>query len=107
MKKPWENEERNLKKMDEIFGKGSREELANALTSDKMVERIEEISKTEEQFEVWEKTRTENKRKEREDRRLNVFWRRKSNSRRISKATMRPPGLKKRWCSGGTSTTEK
>ena len=41
-----------------------------------MAERIEELSKREEQYEVWEKMRLDAKKRQREDRRLNVFWRR-------------------------------
>ena len=41
-----------------------------------MIERIEEMSKTEEPFEIWENMRREAKRKQMEDRRLNVLWRR-------------------------------
>ena len=55
-----ENEKRrDWEKIDQIFGKGSREEIANALTSDKKVERIEEMPKTEEQFVVLEITMIE------------------------------------------------
>ena len=36
---------------------------------------IEEMSKREKQFAAWEKMRMECKKKQREDRRLNVFWR--------------------------------
>ena len=41
-----------------------------------IVKRIEDISKGEEQIDVWEETRREARKKQREDRRLNVFWRR-------------------------------
>ena len=34
----------------------------------------EEIAKREEQFDRWERRREEAKRKQREDRRLNIFW---------------------------------
>ena len=47
-----------------------------ATTMEKIVERIVEMSKREEQFEMWEQMRQEVKRKQREDKRLNVFWRR-------------------------------
>ena len=53
------------RKLDEIFGKGRHLEIATAETTNKVVERIEEMSKTEEQFEVWEKMRTKYKRKQR------------------------------------------
>ena len=39
------------------------------------MERIEELAKREQQFDEWEKMRSESKRRQREDRRLNVFWR--------------------------------
>ena len=63
------------RKLDENFGKGRHLEIATAETRNKIVERIEELSKREEQFEIWE-MRIEARRKRREDRRLNVFWRR-------------------------------
>ena len=40
------------------------------------MERIEEMSKTEQQFEEWERMRREAKKRQREDRRVNLFWRR-------------------------------
>ena len=64
------------KRLEEIFGRGSRQEIEKAATNEKIVERIEELSKREEQFEEWERMRRESKRKQREDRRLNLFWRR-------------------------------
>ena len=65
-----------MRRLEEIFGRGSSQEIENATTKEKIVERIEELSKREEQFEVWEKMRQEAKRRQREDRRLNLFWRR-------------------------------
>ena len=38
--------------------------------------RNEEMSKREEQFDEWEKMQQDSKRRQREDRRLNIFWRR-------------------------------
>ena len=64
-----------LKRLDEIFGKGSRQEVENVTTDKQIVEKIEEMSKREEQFDTWEQMRREAKRKQREDRRLNGFWR--------------------------------
>ena len=58
-----------------IFGKGSSKEIAEATTNQKIVERIEEMSKREVQFEEWEKMRREKKQRQRQDRRLNEFWR--------------------------------
>ena len=43
---------------------------------EKIVERIDDVSKTEQQFEEWETMRHEAKKRQREDRRLNLFWRR-------------------------------
>ena len=60
---------------EEIFGRGSRQEIENVTTKKKIIERLE-LSKMEEQFEVWEMMRQEAKRRQREDRRLNIFWRR-------------------------------
>ena len=69
------------RRLEKIFGKGSREEIAKATTDEKTVERVIELSRREEQFEVWEKMRTEAKRRQREDRRLDVFWRKNKSSR--------------------------
>ena len=63
----------NEGKLDEIVGKGSHQEVSRAMTNEKIAERIEELSRREEQFEKWETTRKEAKRKQREDRRLNLF----------------------------------
>ena len=63
-------------RIEEMFGKGSGQEIGNATTKEKIVERIEELSKREQQFDEWERMRTESKRRHREDRRLNLFWRR-------------------------------
>ena len=65
-----------VKRLEVIFGRGSGQAIAKAATTEKIVERIVEMSKADEQFEVWEKMRRESKRRQREDRRLNVFWRR-------------------------------
>ena len=46
------------------------------MTAEKIAERIEEMSKREEPIGEWEKMRGEAKRKQREDRLLNLFWRR-------------------------------
>ena len=59
-----------------IFGKGSHREIGNVTTREKMAERIAEMSKTEQRFEEWERMRREDKRRQRDDRRLNLFWRR-------------------------------
>ena len=40
------------------------------------MERVEEMSKRETQLEEWETMRKETKRRQREDRRLNLFWQR-------------------------------
>ena len=62
-------------KREEIFGKGSGQEIEKATTKEKIAERIEDLSRREEQFETWEKMRVEAKKRQREDRRLNLFWR--------------------------------
>ena len=62
--------------VDEIFGKGSHIEIGNVTTIEKMVEIIVEMSETEQQFEEWERLRREAKRRQSDNRRLNLFWRR-------------------------------
>ena len=64
------------RRLEEIFGQGSREEIEHARTNQEIAERIEEMAKREEQFTIWEKMRREAKMRQREDRRLNIFWRR-------------------------------
>ena len=61
------------RRLEGIFGKGAVQEIQKAITKETTIERIEEMSKTEEQFETWENMRMEAKRKQREDRRLNAF----------------------------------
>ena len=61
--------------LEAIFGKGSSKEIEGITTREKIAERIEEMSKTEQQFEEWERMRREAKKRQREDRRLNLFWR--------------------------------
>ena len=63
------------RRIESIFGKGSALEIGDATTK-KIVERIEELSKREQQLDKWEKMRQDAKRRQREDRRLNLFWRR-------------------------------
>ena len=65
--------ERNIEKM---FGKGCKEENEKVTTMEKIVERVEEMSKRETQLEEWETMRKEARRRQREDRRLYLFWRR-------------------------------
>ena len=64
-----------IRRLESIFGEGSGREIETATTREKVIERITEMSKAEEQFEEWERMRQEAKRKQREDRRLNLFWR--------------------------------
>ena len=64
-----------IRRLESIFGEGSGREIETATTREKVIERITEMSKVEEQFEEWERMRQEAKRKQREDRRLNLFWR--------------------------------
>ena len=75
IKQRWMRKEDIEKRLEEIFGRGSSQEIKKAATNEKIVERIEELSKREEQLEVWEKMRNESKRRQREDKRLNAFWR--------------------------------
>ena len=63
-------------RIEAIFGKGSAQEIGNATTKEKNVERIEELSKREQQLDEWERMRQDAKRRQREDRRFNLFWRR-------------------------------
>ena len=46
------------------------------MTNEKIVERMEDMAKREEQFEKCDTMKKEAKRKQREDRRLDLFWRR-------------------------------
>ena len=62
--------------IEDIFGRGSSQETEKAMAKEKIIQRIEEIAKREPQFDEWEKMRQDTKRKQREDRRLNIFWRR-------------------------------
>ena len=64
------------KRLEEIFGKGSRQEIEKAETNEKIAERIEEMAKREEHFIILERMRRETKVRQLEDRRLNTFWRR-------------------------------
>ena len=64
------------RRIEAIFGKGSAQEIGDATTKERIVERIEELSKREQQFEEWEKMRQDAKRRQMEDRRINLFWRR-------------------------------
>ena len=64
------------RRLEEIFGQGSREEIENARTNQEIAERIEEMAKREEQFTIWEKMRRKAMMRQREDRRQNIFWRR-------------------------------
>ena len=65
----------NQKRLEVKFCNGSRDEIRMTTTIEKTVERIVEMSKREEQFEMWEQMRLEAKRRQRENKRLNVFWR--------------------------------
>ena len=51
------------RRLEEIFGRGSRQEILKTTTNEKIVERIEEMSKREEQFEELEKMRHDAKRR--------------------------------------------
>ena len=64
------------KRLEKIFGVGNGQEIEKATSKEKIVERIEVMSRREAQFDEWEKMRQEAKRRQLEDRRLNIFWRR-------------------------------
>ena len=64
------------KRLETIFGIGSGQEIETATTKEKTVERIEELSKREQQLDEWERMKKEAKKRQREDRSLNLFWRR-------------------------------
>ena len=63
------------KRLEEIFGNGSSVEIEGVTTNEKIVERIRELSKREAQYLVREKMRLDARKRQREDRRLNLFWR--------------------------------
>ena len=63
------------KRLEEMFGNGSLDEIRTATTTEKIVERIVEMSKREEQFDMLEQMRQEAKRKQRENGRLILLWR--------------------------------
>ena len=44
-----------VKRLEQIFGNGSGKEIEKATTTEKIIQRIEEMSKREEQFTVWER----------------------------------------------------
>ena len=58
---------------EEIFGKRSHLEIENLTVREEIVERIMEMSKTEQQFEEWESMRREAKKRQIEDRRMKIF----------------------------------
>ena len=62
------------KSMEKILGEGSGREIEKATTEEKIVERNEDMSRRETQFNEKEKMREEAKKRQREDRRLNLFW---------------------------------
>ena len=66
--------EKRLRRKWEIFGKGSHHENSEITVRDKIAERIMEMSKTEQQFEEWERMKREAMKRQREDRRLNLLW---------------------------------
>ena len=94
------------RRIEEIFGKGSVQVIWNATRKEKIEERVEELSKREQQFDECERMRTESKRRQREDRRLNSSGGGRP-SLASSEAKKRPPIPKKRSTSGGASRTKK
>ena len=64
------------KSLEKIFGEGSSREVEKATSKEKVVELIEEMTKRETQLDEWEKMMQEVKKRQRDDRRLNLFRRR-------------------------------
>ena len=64
-----------VERLERIFGKGSGQEIETIHSNENIVERIEELSKREEQYEKWEMMRRDAKRRQRTDKRLNAIWR--------------------------------
>ena len=65
-------EEDISRRVEVIFGKGSWQEIEDGTTIE-TTERITEVSKREEKFDEWEEMRREAKKRQREERRLNIF----------------------------------
>ena len=51
------NKEDIERRLEEIFGEGSRQEIKNATTNEKIAERIEEMSRRENQLDILEEMR--------------------------------------------------
>ena len=92
-------------RLEEIFGKGNSQELEKTTPREKTIERISEESRREAKLDEWEKMRQEAK-KAGGGQKLNLFWRRNKAFPKIF-GEEETPKLKKRWSSGGTSTTKK
>ena len=101
------NQAEIMQRVEEMFGNGSGQENWNATTKEKIVERIEELSKREQQLDEWEMMRTEAKKRQREDRRLNLFWRKNRPSQSSLEEMKKLPMLKKRLTSGWRSATRR
>ena len=86
-----------MRRFEDIFGKGSGQEIENEATNESIVMRIEEVAKREAQFDEWEKMRHDAKRRQREDRRLNLFWRKTKPSPPNLEARQRLKILKRLW----------
>ena len=65
-----------MRRLEVIVGRGSGQEIENATKTENVVEKVVEMSKTDERMEEWEKTRQEAKMKPLVDRRHRIFWRR-------------------------------
>ena len=97
--------ERNIEKM---FGKGCKEEIEKVTTIEKIVERVEEMSKRETQLEEWETMRKESKRRQRERTEDSTSSGGGTRpSRRNLEEMKRLLVLKKHLSSGGGSTTRR
>ena len=101
------NKEEIEARIEAIFGKGSSQEIGNPTAKEKIVERIEELSKREQQLDEWEMMKQDAKRRQMDDRMLNLFWRRNKTFPAKFGEKKRPQILKKRSTSGGASTTKK
>lgn len=87
--------------------KGSGREIGNATSAEKFEERIEETSKREEQLEELERMRRGTKRKQREDGRLNIFWRKNKAFPTQFGGDEETPDQKRHCSFGEVSTTTK
>ena len=96
-----------VRRVEDIFGKGSGQDIETEWTNQSIAKRIEEMAKREEQFDEWEKMKQNAKRRQREDRRLNLFWRRNKTFPHSLEEQKKLQMRNKHSCSGGVSTIRK